>query len=115
MTKPMTQPHLVILRPSFQASVKSSELMRATNTLVTPFSSKLRLAAATLDLLTSVATTWGSGKQIEAQASHTTHLAPSPGDMVLAPPFLISHNLGQRQMDSKFHAPQAQGSVRLTH
>jgi hypothetical protein len=44
-------------RRSFQAEVNSSELMRATNTLPTPLSWKLRLAAATLDLLNSVATT----------------------------------------------------------
>lgn len=46
-------------RRSCQALVNSSLLMRATNTLPTLLSSKLRLAAATEDLDTSVATTCG--------------------------------------------------------
>lgn len=57
--RPRAAAHRFMGRASFQALVNSSLLMRATNTLDTPLSSKLRLAAATLDLLTSVATTWG--------------------------------------------------------
>ena len=52
-----TPAHRLSCRPSFQAAVKSSELTRATVTLPTPLSSRLRLAAETPDLLTSVATT----------------------------------------------------------
>lgn len=53
--------HRFMARRSRQAPVNSSLDMRATKTLATPFSWKLRLAAATDDLETSVATTCGAG------------------------------------------------------